>query len=205
MSAALQPARDARGFTLVELVVVLAVLGILVAALSTVFVSGSQAEADLNARFQAQQSARLALDELRRDVHCGTTASPSGSSAIVRVDVPSGCATGAMSYVLWCTASVGGSSSRYALWRIPDSASNTTVPPAATCPTGDTGAVAWADHLSAGTVFTYTAGSGVAGHEQLPELAVDFPVNVNAGKGGAGNEGAYELKDTLVLSNGTRS
>ena len=47
------------GYTLIELIVVMAILGTVVAGLTTVFVSGSAAELDLNLRFQAQQQGRL--------------------------------------------------------------------------------------------------------------------------------------------------
>ena len=47
------------GYTLVEMLVVMAILGVVISGLTTIFVSGSHAELDLNRRFQAQQQARL--------------------------------------------------------------------------------------------------------------------------------------------------
>ena len=38
------------------------------------FVSASHAQVDMNNRFQAQQNARLALDGLRREIHCASAA-----------------------------------------------------------------------------------------------------------------------------------
>ena len=54
------------GYSLVELVTVVAILTIVISSLTTVFVSASNGELDMNRRFQAQQNARLAMDKLRR-------------------------------------------------------------------------------------------------------------------------------------------
>src|SRR6476646_4550317 len=62
------------GYSLVELLVVMIILGTVLASLTTVFVSGSKAEVALNQRFQAQQQARLALDRIRADIHCASAA-----------------------------------------------------------------------------------------------------------------------------------
>ena len=59
-----------KGYTLIELLVTMIILSIVVAGLTTIFVSGSNAEAQLNNRFQAQLQARTALDKLRLDIHC---------------------------------------------------------------------------------------------------------------------------------------
>ena len=39
-------------------------------ALVSLFTSGAKAELDMNRRFEAQQNARLALDRMRRELHC---------------------------------------------------------------------------------------------------------------------------------------
>jgi len=62
------------GYSLVELLIVMVILGTVLASLTTVFVSGSNAEIDLNRRFQAQQEARLALDKFRTDIHGASAA-----------------------------------------------------------------------------------------------------------------------------------
>ncbi len=70
---------DESGFTLIEMLVVLAILGIVLAALTGLFLSGTRTANDQNGRFQAQQQARLALDKLRREIHCGgAITTPSG-------------------------------------------------------------------------------------------------------------------------------
>src|SRR5205823_9436825 len=58
----------------VELLVVMAILGTVLGGLTTVFVSGSNAQLQLTRRYQAQQQARLALDKLRVDIHCASAA-----------------------------------------------------------------------------------------------------------------------------------
>ena len=75
-------ARTETGFTLVELIGVLAILTIVLGALITLFLSGAKAELDLNDRFQGQQEARLAADRLRRDVHCASGVTLAGAAVI---------------------------------------------------------------------------------------------------------------------------
>ena len=50
----------------------LAILAIVIGALTQLFVSGTNAQVDLTRRFEAQQDARLALDALRREIHCAS-------------------------------------------------------------------------------------------------------------------------------------
>src|SRR5262245_60347482 len=55
------------------------------------FVSATKSAADQTRRVNGQQDARLALDQLRRDVHCGSTLTYSATS--VTVTLPSYCPT----------------------------------------------------------------------------------------------------------------
>jgi prepilin-type N-terminal cleavage/methylation domain-containing protein len=183
-----------RGFTLIEMLVVMVVMGVVTTALTTLFVSASNSELDMNNRFQAQINARLALDKVRREVHCASDASPTTQSSTVTITLQSYCKTGSGS-VTWCTRSV--STNRYALYRIAGNPG--------TC----TGGVKWADYLvpsssapTCGTptalcVFNYTAQST----SSLAKLGVDFPVNVRSSK----PVETYELQDSIVLRNSTRS
>ena len=43
--------------------------------MTTLFVSASNAQVDQTNRFEAQQEARLALDSLRREIHCANAVS----------------------------------------------------------------------------------------------------------------------------------
>jgi prepilin-type N-terminal cleavage/methylation domain-containing protein len=182
--------RGERGYTLVEMLVTLVIMGVVMTALTTVFVQASNAEQDMNNRFQAQQSARLALDKMRREVHCASMATPSGLSSSVTLTLPNYCKTGSGS-ITWCTRNV--STNRYALYRVVGS----------TC----AGGVKWADYLvptSSATVcsgalciFTYTDQSTTS----LAKLHVDFPVDVKPSK----SVDLYELSDDIVLRNSSRA
>jgi prepilin-type N-terminal cleavage/methylation domain-containing protein len=179
-----------RGYSLVEMLIVMSILGVVMGSLTTVFVQASNAEFDMNARFQAQLTSRLALDQMRREVHCASVATPTGSSSSVTLTLPSYCKTGSGS-ITWCTRSVA--TNRYALYRVVGS----------TC----TGGVKWADYLTptstatvcsgALCIFNYTAQS----ISSLADLKVDFPVNVRPSK----SVELYELIDDIVLRNSTRS
>jgi prepilin-type N-terminal cleavage/methylation domain-containing protein len=181
-----------RGYSLVEMLIVLSILTTVMAGLTTLFVQGSNAELDMNNRFQAQLNARLALDKVRREIHCGSVATPAGQSSLIVVTLPSYCKTGSGS-VTWCTRSI--STNRFGLYRIPGAPG--------TC----TGGVKWADYLVPTTsapgcsgalcIFTYSAQSAVS----LATMHVDFPVNVKPAK----TVELYELADDIVLRNSTRS
>lgn len=182
--------RSERGYTLVEMLTVLVIMGVVMGGLTTVFVSATNSETDMNNRFQAQLNARLALDKMRREVHCASVATPIGSSSSVTITLPSYCKTGSGS-VTWCTRSVA--TNRYALYRVAG----------ATC----SGGVMWADYLTPSAtatvcsgalcIFNYTAQSTTS----LAKLSVDFPVNVRPSK----TVELYELQDVLVLRNSSRS
>jgi prepilin-type N-terminal cleavage/methylation domain-containing protein len=172
--------RDERGYTLVEMLTVLVIFSTVMSALLVLFVQGTNAELDMNNRFQAQQDARLALDKIRREVHCATTVSVSSTSSVT-LSLPSYCPTGNGS-VTWCTASLG--ASRYGLFRKTGAACDST-------------GVRWADHLTTANVFGYTAQSPTS----LAKLSVDFPINVKPSR----TVDTYELKDDIVLRNSTRS
>jgi prepilin-type N-terminal cleavage/methylation domain-containing protein len=182
--------RQERGYTLIEMLITLTIMGVVMGSLLTVFVSASNSEVDMNNRFQAQQGARVALDKMRREVHCGSVATPAGSSSSVTLTLPNYCKTGSGS-ITWCTRNVA--TNRYALYRIVGS----------TC----SGGVKWADYLvptSTATVcsgalciFSYTSQST----SSLAKLHVDFPVNIKPSK----STELYELQDDIVLRNSSRS
>jgi prepilin-type N-terminal cleavage/methylation domain-containing protein len=182
--------RGERGYSLVEMLITMVIMGIVMTALTTLFVQASNAEQDMNNRFQAQQQARLGLEKMRREVHCAQVATPTGQSSSVTITLPAYCKTGSGS-VTWCTRSV--STNRYALYRVAG----------ATC----SGGVKWADYLAPSSaaptcsgalcIFTYYAQST----SSLAKLHVDFPVNVKPSM----STEMYELQDDLVLRNSSRS
>jgi Tfp pilus assembly protein PilW len=172
------------------MLIVLSITSVVMGALTVLFIQASNAEMDTNNRFQAQQTARLALDKMRREVHCASMATPSGQSSSITLTLPNYCKTGNGS-ITWCTRNV--STNRYALYRVVGS----------TC----SGGVKWADYLvptssapdcsGALCIFTYTAQSTAS----LAKLHVDFPVNVKPSK----SVELYELADDIVLRNSSRA
>jgi prepilin-type N-terminal cleavage/methylation domain-containing protein len=187
-----------RGYTLSEMLVVLAILGIVIAALTQLFVSASTAQVDMTRRFEAQQEMRLALDKLRREIHCanGVAGVPPTSSIVISLG--SYCPTngsGAVAQVTWCTKDKNGAATNpsspeadppYALWRYNGSACSGT-------------GRKEADYLTTGEVFKLymppTVGSG-----SLGKLSVHLPVDVTPSDA----KQRYVLKDDIVLRNTPR-
>lgn len=178
------PMRDQRGYSLIELLVVMLILGTILAGLGGLFVSAMYAEADLSRRFQAETEVRLALDKVRREGHCARSAQLAPDSSYVLLDVPASCPTagGADVSVMWCVRSNGTPSPRYALFRI--------APSTGSC----AGGVRQADYLTSGAPFGYTA--PVSGSSR-PKVSVDFTVDLTP----TDTVGRYALKDDIVLRN----
>ena len=176
--------RNERGISLVELLTSMAILMIVVGSLGTLFVSGSNAETDLNRRFTAQENARLALDQLRHDVHnsCAATVTTGASTQSVALTVPGAAPsfTCTASYT-WCTI---GSGSRYKLY----------CKAASSC---DATGRLEADYLTSYNLFTAVAASG----SSLTKLSIDFPVDVNPGS----SPNKYELTDSIGIRNSGRT
>jgi prepilin-type N-terminal cleavage/methylation domain-containing protein len=188
-------AREERGYTLVELLTVIVILGVVMEGLTTLFVSASNAQVDMNNRFQAQQTARVALDKIRREVHCasGAGSTPANQQvSLVTLSLATYCKTySGSTTVTWCTRP--SATSGYALYRINAGS--------ATC----TGGVRWADNLQATSTAPVCSGALCVFDYQtqtamLARLHVDFPVNVKPAK----TVETYELADDLVLRNSAR-
>jgi type IV pilus assembly protein PilW len=175
------------GYSIVELLTVMTIMTVVIGALTTLFVGASKSELDLNRRFQAQESARLAIDKLRREIHCASAVSPSGSASSITITIPSQCATAqGFTSISWCVlAPPSAPSGRYALYR-------TT---AATCTTS-TG-VKWADYLTTQPIFDYTAQSS----QSLAKLGVALVVDVRQDS----TQGTFRLNDSIVLRNSSRT
>jgi prepilin-type N-terminal cleavage/methylation domain-containing protein len=84
--------RDARGFTLAELLVVVAILGFMMAALFTLQRQGQLAYLTGAARVEVQQNARLALDMMISDIRSAQPVAGSTTQVISAIDA--NCATG---------------------------------------------------------------------------------------------------------------
>ena len=169
-----------RGYTLVELITVLAILGTVLAAITSVFVAASRAEVDMNQRFRAQQEARLALDKLRREVHFACKLALGSSPPSVTLSLRGDCVTGAGT-ATWCTV---GSGTRWALWRYAGAACSGS-------------GIKSADYLTRGDIFSYTAASPAS----RAKLHVELPVDVDT----TDSKRAYALRDDLVLRNTDRA
>jgi hypothetical protein len=182
------------------MLVVMVILGVVIGGLTTIFVSGSRAELDLNRRFQAQQQARLALDRIRVDLHCAEKAQ------VQTINTYNGLAISApncsASTIDWCLVPSTAMTGRYALYRT-TSATNK-------CAATDTGRLKVADYLltnttnaaltglpASRTVFGTTQTTPSA---QLLTVLVDFPISVNP----TSSQDVYELKDAIVARNSAR-
>jgi len=82
MKAPLAIARDQRGFSLAELLIVIAVLGLMLAGLVTVQMQGQQTYLMGSHRVEAQQNGRVALELMVRELRSAqsVTAIPSASN-----------------------------------------------------------------------------------------------------------------------------
>jgi type II secretory pathway pseudopilin PulG len=177
--------RSRGGYTLPELIVVMALFMIVVTALVSLFTSGAKAEIDLNRSFEAQQNARLALDRIRRELHCasGITSGPDadgdGYIATITVSLPSQCpsANGVNITVVYDTSQL--STGRWIVRR--------TV-------AGVTTQIA--DRITNDDIFRYTAPSA----SSRGVLHVDLPVNVHPNEGWK----QWRLVDDIVLRNTLR-
>jgi prepilin-type N-terminal cleavage/methylation domain-containing protein len=200
---------DEGGFSLIELLVVTVILGTVLGGITALFASGINADADQNRRFQAQQSARLTLDKMRREVHAACTVSNPGTyntweASITLYFASDSCASGANT-VTWCTAQLS-SPPRYALFRNVGT----------TCGAANT---KWADYLTNPTPFVYlppnshvlslaSLGAGASGtyiatsdgSSSLPRLHVDMTINLNSSK-----HDGYRLYDDIAFRNGPRA
>lgn len=163
------------GYTLFELLQVTVILAVVMGALTTVFVRAMNSELDMNQRFQAQQEARLAVDRMRREIHCATTVTPTGTSSSITITLPAQCPTsgGSQITVVYDTELV--STGRYRLRRA---------------------GVRIADYITSPNAFTYTAPAiGTLG-----KLHLDLPVNVRPNQA----RETWQLAADIVLRNTTR-
>lgn len=174
------------------------ILGIVLGGITTVFVSGSKAELDMNRRFQAEQNARMAVARLRSEIHAAcsaatTTVTISGASATDLLLTPgsstAGTCAGAAT-IAWCFAASSVYPGRLAVWEVSGSSC-----PASPSATG----ILRSDGIVSGTTYfsPVTGGSG-----QHDSVSVDIPVKATPSTITTG--GLYELTDTIVMRNSAR-
>jgi prepilin-type N-terminal cleavage/methylation domain-containing protein len=167
--------RCERGYTLIELLQVTVILTVVLGGLTTLFVSAMNSEVEMNRRFQAQQAARLAVDKMRREIHCASAVTPTGTSSSITVTLPAQCPTagGTLTNVVYDTELVA--TDRYRLRRA---------------------GVPVADYITTGSVFTYTPPAT----GKLANLRLDLPVNLKPSDPGK----TWRLHADIVLRNTTR-
>lgn len=178
--------RAEAGYSLVEMLTVIAILSVVLTGLTTLFIQGSTAQLDLNNRFEAQQASRVALDKIRREIHCASeaeTVGGTGAAAHVRLKLPSQCPTagGVETTVSWCTVSVG--TNRYALYRRANVSCDNT-------------GVRWADYLTVAAAFDFQTQADT----HLARVRVEFASDIDP----TDATPAYRLCDTMVLRNSSR-
>ncbi len=162
---------------MIELVVVMVILGMVLAGLTTAFVGGSKAEVDMNRRVQAQIQAASAFDRLRRDVHCASSATISGATMTL-----SGCGSGS---VTWSAATSSTcTSTGYTLYALSRTSGSFTKQ--------------YADCLTSSSIFTYVA--PVAG-TSLAKVRAVITASVNPAK----SVETFQLQDDIVMRNSVRA
>jgi prepilin-type N-terminal cleavage/methylation domain-containing protein len=183
------------GFTLSELLVVLAIMGVVLAGLTTLFTSAVKSQTDQTNRTQAQQDARLGLDKLRREIRCAgglTTPSAYPASAIT-ITLGSYCPTagGAAATVTWCTKDrtgatppAGSGGQPYTLWRYTGSSCSGT-------------GVRWASNLVDKLDTPTTTAGKIFNAVRVPAATL-----TSATSGGTLAAGTYSYVVAAVLSSG---
>ncbi len=182
--------RNEGGYSLVELVVTVAILGTVMTAISVLFEGGIHAQTDLDARFQSQVQLNTAVGKLRREAHgaCGLAAGYTTSSITLNLPAtgtppqPPATPCTTPSPVTWCTI---GSGFRYKLYRVVGS----------TCTV--TNAQQYADYIKQSAVFTSFTALNLA-TSSLARLHIHFPINVKAN--GSPNS-VYTIDDDIVFRN----
>jgi prepilin-type N-terminal cleavage/methylation domain-containing protein len=172
--------RGERGYSLIEMLTVMTIMSIVFAGITDVFIAGSKAQADQDRRFQAQLNTRLAMDKIRKDIHCAYDVTPYVANAVT-LKIPTGCGGD----VSWCTAAVTGYTNRYALYRQVGTS----------CSAGS--GIQIADYLTSSSAFP--AFSHTTGCDCLASLQVDFPISLQGD-----TRAAYRLTDTIYLRNSER-
>jgi prepilin-type N-terminal cleavage/methylation domain-containing protein len=179
------------GYTLVEVIIVMALLLTVCGALADGFASASRAEVDQTQRASDQEAARLSLDRMRRDIHCASGATvtpttsggtPNGGYILTLTETANVCptVTTASAGIQWCTIPI--SAQRFQLYR--ENSGN--------C--DGINSTFEEDYVTAGNVWSLpTCSTG-----QFPSVAIDMPVNRDPFNRAAR---VYELKDQIALRN----
>jgi len=209
--------RDEGGFSLIEMIMVLAILGTVLGGVTTVFISGSRAELQINNRFQAQEASRLAMAAIRRDLHGACTSTLTGTStmtlstpimdtsttpatapvATTQCGMAIVAATKNISKIIWCVLPMT-AAGKYALYRqkvdlvtTTCTASSKLVADNLVTPTTSPG------YFSTQLMTTPAASVGSIAYGETQTVDVDIPVSFKQGTAGA----LFDLKERVALPN----
>ena len=180
------------------------ILVVVIGALADGFTSASKTETDQTARADDQESARQALDRLRRDIHCSSAASvtertsgvPTAGYTLnltvnpnqclaVTAGAGAGVGGGGSDGVQWCTLPISGSTNRYAMYRTVVSS----------CDAAD--AVFQVDYVTQPDVWDVVCGTNDSRLETVSiELGVNRDIDTRPGR-------TYHLTDQIALRNDT--
>ena len=181
--------KNEHGYSLIELLVTMVILGVVLSGLTTVFISGSSATVNLDLRSQGQQNARLALDRLRVDIHCASAAQAQTINTYPGIKLNESSCTSA-SPVSYCVIQFSSSPLRYQLFRATGTGSTD-------CTSSDATRVMIADYLTSSSVFTTSA----IPQYSLQTVGIDLKVDANPR---STTLYSYELTDAIVARNSTR-
>lgn len=187
------------GYSLVELIVTMAILGTILGGLATLFESGIHSQNDLDARFSAETQLNTAMIKLRREAHNACGLKSGNTTSVITLNMPGAsqqppltpCDATVTVPETWCTAAVvtiPPSPNRYALWRI-DGYTTTCTPTASSRK--------YADFITTAAVFTqFTPEDLLTG--ALARMHVHFPIGIKAN---GGTSSVYQLDDDIVFRN----
>jgi prepilin-type N-terminal cleavage/methylation domain-containing protein len=182
------------GFTLPEVLVVLAIVGIVITGITQLLTSAMKSQTDQTNRTEAQQHARLGLDKLRREIRCasGVTPTPIGYPASsITISLGSYCPTaGGATTVTWCTKDKNGNTppaatggQPYTLWRYTGSACSGT-------------GTRWASDLVDKIDVPSVSAGKIFGAAFVPAASL------TSAPGGTLTSGSYSYAVTAVLASG---
>jgi len=174
--------------TIPELLTAMSILAFVVTGILVLFVGGLNATTGMNARFQAQQDARLALSSLRYEVGfacSATVAADQKSVALLLPDATTNACSGSTNNVTWCAASANGAQP-FGLYRLagPGTCSSST-------------GVKRAGSLQTNLVFPTPTPACTAGTGVRPQVWVSLRVDANF----ATSTTPYTLADKITMRN----
>ncbi|MBV8066035.1 MAG: type II secretion system protein [Actinobacteria bacterium] len=179
------------GFSLIEMLMVMVLMGIVMGSITTVFITGSNAQTELNRFFQAQQQARAGLDKLRADVHCASGAQATTVNSVQALKLNDTNCYASTPTITWCLIPSTALTGRYALYR-------STIDNTSTCTANDTGKIFVADYLMpvGGTpsVANILTTPNIV-FQSLETVGIDLKVSTNPTTSA---QDTYELTDSLV-------